>query len=93
MLSRTKTVECMLLLSVVVFLCADIHSVVKLGLQSLVSVLIVLFTCSILSRLAKPVTSRLSRLFSGPVLPGSFFTVDLVALCCVVTLGKFSKKT
>jgi len=57
-------------------LCADFRSVVKLSLQSLVTVLILLFTCNAISRLMKPVTSRLYRLFSAPVVPGMYL------FCC-----------
>ena len=56
--------------------CSDIHSIVKLSLQSLVTVLILLFTYSIVCRLLKPITSRLCRIHSPPVsLGGISFTV------------------
>jgi len=51
----------------------DIHSVIKLSLQSLVMAVIVLLTCSTVSRLIKPATSRLYRLFTRPALPGVYF--------------------
>jgi len=58
----------------------DIHSTIKLSLQSIVMAVIIMFTCSTVSRLVKPVTSRLYRSFTGPALPGICFTVPFLAV-------------
>jgi len=67
-----------------VFFCSDIHSIIKLSLQSVVMVLIVSFAYSTLYRLVKPVTSRLYKLFSGAVVPG----IRLTLFFCVVMFGR-----